>query len=162
MVLVVPENYRAENKQGRNKSEIRLLPKQPLAVLTIRNKKEQRRGNEEQRRILRKHSEAQSGAGAVPCGWPVLEDRDRDQVNSEKPEADQWYVRGDDRAVNTIDRNHRKQERRPKARPTAKPQPPQSVDEPSRNDNQPQAADSYPNLGSVSYTHLTLPTSDLV
>ena len=147
LVLVVPENYGAENDQGKKKSEIGLLPEQPFAVRAIRNKKEQRRGNEEQRRILRKHSEAQSGARAVPCGWPVLKDRDRDQVNSEKPEADQWNVRGDDHAVNKIERNHLKQERRPKARSTAKPQPPQSVDEPSRNDNQPQAADSYPNLG---------------
>ena len=116
-MLVVPENYGAENDQGKKKSEIGLLPEQPFAVRAIRNKKEQRRGNEEQRRILRKHSEAQSGARAVPCGWPVLKDRDRDQVNSEKPEADQWNVRGDDHAVNKIEQESPETRAPPKGPP---------------------------------------------
>ena len=52
LVLVVPENYGAEKKQGKKKGEIWLFPEQPFAVLTIRKKKKQHRGNEKERGIL--------------------------------------------------------------------------------------------------------------
>ena len=70
--------------------------------------------------------------------------RDRGQVHSKKLEADQWSIRGDDKAVNKISRNHLKRERGPSPALRVNHNRPQLVDEPSRNDNQRQADDSYP------------------